>query len=378
MIGRSSGQRQEYVSTLILFYALVRWNKVQEQQKSGKANLKTLRCIHHVKMQWPSMENQLNLSGKIPRIFNIVHSPRDPERLDTEEYPSQRNSKSESSSCQCSMTSCGNQVIGLHLKRRESQGLREELPSRTLDVSWSRLRNEMVRIVLTIKRQSGISQQIRWYNNSKKPPSQRRTWTWCVSVQLRLRAPDRLCEVMALAKRTGADVACLQGTLFDGVGEWTKHGYQFFSLNQKDGCMVAVRTKFLRTQIRCVHHELFIVFRLQCGVARHAGDACFISACAPISNERTQTSTTEALRIEFWRKPNGVIRQVPNRCRVILCMDANGEVDTTLPWIGCAGSRICDQRKMWTHIGHELLEMLRSSQLVAISTHGEANRQCWT
>ena len=120
--------------------------------------------------------------------------------------------------------------------------------------------------------------------------------------------------------------------------------------------------------------ELFIVFRLQCGV----GDACFISACAPISNERTQTSTTEALRIEFWRKPNGVIRQVPNRCRVIFCMDANGEVDTTLPWIGCAGSRICDQRKMWTHIGHELLEMLRSNQLVAISTHGEANRQCWT
>ena len=45
-----------------------------------------------------------------------------------------------------------------------------------------------------------------------------------------LRAPDRLYELMAMAKHTGADVACLQGTLFDGFGEWTKHGYHFFSL----------------------------------------------------------------------------------------------------------------------------------------------------
>ena len=46
-----------------------------------------------------------------------------------------------------------------------------------------------------------------------------------------LRAPDRLCE-LALSKRAGADVACLHSALFDGVGEWTKHGYHFFSLNR--------------------------------------------------------------------------------------------------------------------------------------------------
>ena len=62
-----------------------------------------------------------------------------------------------------------------------------------------------------------------------------------------LRAPDRLYELVALAKRTGADVACLQGTLFDGVGEWTNHGYHFCR-------MIAVSIKFPRTQIRCVHH----------------------------------------------------------------------------------------------------------------------------
>ena len=60
MIRRSSGQRQEFLSTLILFYVLVRWNKFKEKQKSGKANLKTLRCIHHIRMQWESMEKQLN------------------------------------------------------------------------------------------------------------------------------------------------------------------------------------------------------------------------------------------------------------------------------------------------------------------------------
>ena len=69
MIRRSSRQRQEYLSTLILSYVLVRRNKVQEQQKSRKANLKTLRCIHHIKMQWESMEKQLDPSGKKSQIF---------------------------------------------------------------------------------------------------------------------------------------------------------------------------------------------------------------------------------------------------------------------------------------------------------------------
>ena len=148
--------------------------------------------------------------------------------------------------------------------------------------------------------------------------------------------------------------------------------------------MIAVSTKFPRSQIRCVHHWMsgrLVGLWLQCGVGRYAGNVYFISAYAPVHDERTQTSTSEALRIEFWRKLDGVIRQVPNRCRVILCMDANGEVDTTLPWIGSAGSRIRDRRNKWTQNGHELLELLRSSrsnQLVAMSTHGEANRQCWT
>ena len=110
---------------------------------------------------------------------------------------------------------------------------------------------------------------------------------------------------------------------------------------------------------------------------RNAGDVYLISAYAPVYDEKTQTTTSKSHRIEIWIKLDGVIRQVPNRCRVILSMDVNGEVDTTLPWIGNASSRIRDRLKTWTQNGHELLELLRSNQLVAISMHGEANRQCW-
>ena len=113
-------------------------------------------------------------------------------------------------------------------------------------------------------------------------------------------------------------------------------------------------------------------------MGRNAEDVYFINAYAPVHDERTQTSTSEVLRNEFWRKLDEVIRQVPRRWPVIVCMDDNGEADTTLPWIGSAGNRIRDQCKKWTHNGHELLEVLGSNRLVAMSTRGEANRQCWT
>ena len=40
-----------------------RRNMVKEQQKDGKAKLKISGCVHHIKMQWESMEKQLNSSG---------------------------------------------------------------------------------------------------------------------------------------------------------------------------------------------------------------------------------------------------------------------------------------------------------------------------
>ena len=165
MIRRSSGQRQEYVSTLILFYVLARRNKVQEQQKSGKANLKTLRCIHHIKMQWESMEKQLDSSGKKPRFFNIVHSSRDPERLDTEEHPTEG---TESSSCQCSTTSCGNQMIGIASQTERMSRITRSSSFQDSGRFLVRAQGRHGTEVLTINRDSAISSEIRWYNNSKK------------------------------------------------------------------------------------------------------------------------------------------------------------------------------------------------------------------
>ena len=143
---------------------------------------------------------------------------------------------------------------------------------------------------------------------------------------------------MALATRSDADVACLQGTLFDGIGEWTKHGYPFFSLNrsgsnQKDGCIVAVSTKFPCTQFRCVLHWMpgrIIGLRLKCGEGRNAGDVYLISAYAPEYDE-TQTTTSEALRIEFRRKLDGVIRQVPGADSEHGCQWRSGH-NTSLDW----------------------------------------------
>ena len=143
MMRRSSGRRQEYLSTLILFYVLVRRKKVQEQQKSGKANLKTLRCIHHIKMQWESVEKQLNSSGKNSKIFQDCSFFKRSRKSWYRRTSNRRN--------QIIFVSMFNDILWksdeseLHLKRWESQRLREAVPSRTLDVSWSRLRDDMVR-----------------------------------------------------------------------------------------------------------------------------------------------------------------------------------------------------------------------------------------
>ena len=150
---------------------------------------------------------------------------------------------------------------------------------------------------------------------------------------------------------------------------------------QKKGCTIAISTKFARTHIRCVHHWMpgrILGLPLQCGQGRRAGDVYVISAYAPVHDERTQTVASDPLRLELLKNLNGEIRQIPNMCRVMLWMDVNGEVYTTLPWNGNAGNRIRDRRQRWTQNGHELSELLRSNRLVAMSTFAEANRQCWT
>ena len=124
----------------------------------------------------------------------------------------------------------------------------------------------------------------------------------------------------------------------------------FFHSTAVDRVKIAISTKFARTQIKCVHHWMpgrNLGLRLKCGEDRRAEDVYVISAYAPVHDERTQTVTSESLRINFW-KMDGVVRQIPRRCRVILCMDVNEEAYTTLQWIGSAGFRIRDRRQRWT------------------------------
>ena len=107
---RSNDQiRQKLVSTLIPFYVLVGWSKVQEPQKEdGKAKLKISGCIHHIKMLWESMEKQLNSSGTFSQDFRRCLFFMRSIEIWKERASNQRTSRTGSSSCQCSMTFCVN------------------------------------------------------------------------------------------------------------------------------------------------------------------------------------------------------------------------------------------------------------------------------
>ena len=98
-----------------------------------------------------------------------------------------RNSKS----CQCSTTSCGNQMIRIPSQTESMSRITRSSSFQDTGRFLVQAQRRDGTEILTNNRDSGISQEIRWYTKSKKPPSQRRTWTWCVSVQLRITASAR-------------------------------------------------------------------------------------------------------------------------------------------------------------------------------------------
>ena len=79
---------------------------------------------------------------KIPRFFQDCPFFK---RSRKTWYRRASNRRTKWSSCQCSTTSVEIRWSELHLERWESQRLREAVPSRTLDVSWSRHRDDMER-----------------------------------------------------------------------------------------------------------------------------------------------------------------------------------------------------------------------------------------
>ena len=143
MMRRSSGRRQEYLSTLILFYVLVRWKKVQEQQKQWKGKLEDTKMYspyqdavgidgEAFELEWRKFQDfsRLSILQEIQKdLIQKNIQPKEPThlRVNVQRHPVEI------------------RWSELHLKRWESQRLREAVPSRTLDVSWSRLRDDMVR-----------------------------------------------------------------------------------------------------------------------------------------------------------------------------------------------------------------------------------------
>ena len=113
-------------------------------QQNGQDKLEISKGIPHAKTQWVLMEKQLNSSGHFSRIFDILCSSRDPERLGREEeeqtselqrpdhFLSMFNDflwKSDDQSC---------------ISNAEKVKNREEIPTRTLDCDGSRVGKEIV------------------------------------------------------------------------------------------------------------------------------------------------------------------------------------------------------------------------------------------
>ena len=77
-----------------------------------------------------------------------------------ERTPSPKSSRTRSSSCQCSTTLSGKQMMRIALECRESQELRTEILTRTLDLSRSRVGREVVwKFFLRSKRRMGFYSQ---------------------------------------------------------------------------------------------------------------------------------------------------------------------------------------------------------------------------
>ena len=55
-----------------VLYVLDRWKTLQEQEKDGRVKWKDSGCIRVTKMQWVSMEKQLNSTGRMPKKSRIT------------------------------------------------------------------------------------------------------------------------------------------------------------------------------------------------------------------------------------------------------------------------------------------------------------------
>ena len=105
------GEGKKCLSMQIPFYVWDRRMKAKKRKQGGKVKWKDPGCIRLTKMQWVSMEKQLNSSGKFYHNYHHCLFLKKSNKTWRSGRSSQRSSQTRSSSCPCSMTFCGSQMI---------------------------------------------------------------------------------------------------------------------------------------------------------------------------------------------------------------------------------------------------------------------------
>ena len=173
MIKRSSGRRQKYVSTLIPFYVLDRWKTLQKQLKDEMDKGGDSGCIRLTKMQWVSMEKQLNLSGKISQGFRHCLFLKKSNKTWRSGRSSQRSSQTGSSSCQCSMIWYGKRMMRIVFRMPKKSRMTPRSSYQDIGRFWVQDRKRSGLAIPTITRTVALHRQTvelpptRWYSDSK-------------------------------------------------------------------------------------------------------------------------------------------------------------------------------------------------------------------
>ena len=158
-IKRSNGRKQKLVSTLIPFYVLVWWNRVQSSRK---------------KMEKPSWGSQyvssyqdvVGIDGEAIKFeMQISQKPR---KCWKRRPSKERTSKTGSSSCQCSMTFCGKQMMRIASRTLRKSRITRRNSYQDTEHFWVQGRKRYGMATLTMNQDSEIAQPTKWYSNSKK------------------------------------------------------------------------------------------------------------------------------------------------------------------------------------------------------------------
>ena len=99
---------------------------------------------------------------------------------------------------------------------------------------------------------------------------------------------------------------------------------------------------FARSEVTAAVHEIVKGKALGIRVKGKPGmeelDVYLVSANAPVV-QPGDADTVGAAHHTFWQSFERGIRRVPRRSVLIIGIDANGEVGSSLPWVGTGGER---------------------------------------